>query len=126
MSMTKSLLVFNVIPLTNVSGTQVITSQAIDMTGLQQLAVQAIPSSGVNGGLAIYGSLDYNKSANIGTWVELIEAIPPAGAGVSSIADCLSQNPPVVFQTACPWIQLRWSNTGGTGTISVWFAGKNT
>lgn len=89
------------------TGTTVITSSAIDAGSYQSSAFQAIWTGTPVGVITVLASLDGIN------WSDLSPSIPvqPAGSAGSVFIP--------IYAACAKWLKLQYSNTSGTGTLSV-------
>ena len=106
-------------PATSVSSTNVYTSLPLDIREISRFSVQTVFTSGATGTFAIQGSVDYGILGNQSpTWSTFggVTMTNPAGVAGGQLVD--------VPETGVPFVRVVYTNTGGTGTITVLGAAK--
>lgn len=100
------------------TGTATCTSSVVSVQGFDNIALQANYSGTPTGTFFVDVSEDYNaNTGNAGTWTTLpVTLTAPTGSAGVSYMD--------VNQTGAAYIRVRYTNSGGSGTLNVYLGGK--
>lgn len=114
------------IPNNSMTGTTTIKSQAFWLVKFSGCSFQPVWTGTPTGSFKVYVSNDFMPSAtgdqsspqNAGTWNDLGVTVSgqPAGAAGSTFIP--------IYASCGMWVQLWYTNTSGTGTLSGTFVGK--
>lgn len=104
----------------NMTGVAVVTSLVMDMRTIYACAIQAKWTGTAVGTFSIQGSLDYKPNQaggtplNSGTWDDMgiTPANLPAGSANHTLID--------IGATGIPFIRIVYTNSSGTGTLTVY------
>jgi hypothetical protein len=111
----------------NMTGTSSLTSTPMNWDTIRGGSIQAVWTGSPVGSFVIQGSLNYSQNPNgsannPGTWntvpsgTFLGTLTAPAGSAGSALVDCQF--------TGIPWIRVVYTNSSGTGTLTLYGAGK--
>lgn len=109
----------------NMTGTATLHSHPMDWQTIRGGAIQAVWTGTPTGTFTVEGSLNYlpnpdgspGTGTNAGVWTSLGASVSnPAGSAGNSIVD--------ISLTGVPWVRLTYVNVSGTGTLTVYGAGK--